>query len=348
MPYMARMAMVLLLAVSACAPGVDDLFGTSGGTTTTAHHDAGQGAGGAGGSATTTTSTGSGGGAAPDTCHDGTANGGETGIDCGGPCAGCAVGHSCLVASDCESGVCGADGLCAAPACNDGVRNGQETDVDCGGTACDKCGDHGACVVGADCYSAACAPTTHECVCPLHKVVIAEVQTAGPHGQFVELWNASDSPWVPGDKMYLAADEIGDPSPHYVWASMDHGVGFTLPPWKRLLLVAPGWTGPTADAVMSSAIPHAGSIRLVFWSGVPTAHDKLCIYTNAAEEAALSAPGLASVCLGKHAYNPLDGRSLERGPGGSAGNCLYGITSAANGYVLSSESPQGISAPATW
>ena len=86
----------------------------------------------------------------------------------------------------------------------------------------------------------------------------------------------------------------------------------------------------------------------MFWSGAPTAHDKLCIYTNAAEETALSAPGLTPVCLGKPAYNPLDGRSLERGPGGQAGNCLNGVTSAATGYVLSSENPQGLDAPATW
>jgi len=49
------------------------------------------------------------------TCTDGIRNGGETGIDCGGP--------------DCA----------ACPTCSDGVQNGNETGVDCGGPDCNAC-----------------------------------------------------------------------------------------------------------------------------------------------------------------------------------------------------------------
>jgi hypothetical protein len=50
------------------------------------------------------------------TCADGTANGAETDIDCGGStCAACALGQLCIQASDCETGVCTA-GVCAAAA----------------------------------------------------------------------------------------------------------------------------------------------------------------------------------------------------------------------------------------
>jgi hypothetical protein len=49
------------------------------------------------------------------TCEDGIQNGGETGVDCGGPCA----------------NVC--------PSCTDGVQNGTETGVDCGGPSCPTC-----------------------------------------------------------------------------------------------------------------------------------------------------------------------------------------------------------------
>ncbi len=51
---------------------------------------------------------GGGGGGGGATCSDGIQNQGETGIDCGGPCAAC-------------------------PTCNDGIQNQGETGVDCGG-----------------------------------------------------------------------------------------------------------------------------------------------------------------------------------------------------------------------
>ena len=36
----------------------------------------------------------------------------------------------CAMASECESGVCGAEGLCLPPSCTDNVQNGAESDVD--------------------------------------------------------------------------------------------------------------------------------------------------------------------------------------------------------------------------
>lgn len=54
-----------------------------------------------------------GGGGSGATCNDGIQNQGETGIDCGGPCAPC-------------------------PTCNDGIQNQGETGIDCGGP-CQPC-----------------------------------------------------------------------------------------------------------------------------------------------------------------------------------------------------------------
>jgi hypothetical protein len=51
---------------------------------------------------------------------------------------------------------CDGNGLCVAPSCSDGVKNGTETAVDCGGT-CLPCALTQACLVNADCASAACA-----------------------------------------------------------------------------------------------------------------------------------------------------------------------------------------------
>lgn len=79
---------------------------------------------------------------APETCSDGIQNQDETGVDCGGSCGACASCSDGIKNQD-ETGVdCG--GVCGAcpvtPTCTDGVKNGDETGVDCGGS-CPACKD---------------------------------------------------------------------------------------------------------------------------------------------------------------------------------------------------------------
>ena len=68
-------------------------------------------------------------------CTDGILNGGETDIDCGGPCAPCVDGQGCLVATDCVSGLCLA-GICGPMpgACGDAILDPGES-CDDGNTA---------------------------------------------------------------------------------------------------------------------------------------------------------------------------------------------------------------------
>lgn len=91
----------------------------------------------------------------PETCVDPMQNGGETDLNCGGSCAPCKDGASCLAANDCVSGVCVLQ-QCAAPTCEDGVKNGAETDVDCGTKECGKCSDGKRCTFPNDCASNVC------------------------------------------------------------------------------------------------------------------------------------------------------------------------------------------------
>ena len=90
------------------------------------------------------------------TCTDGSRNGTETDIDCGGPsCPPCATGRACTMAGDCLTDDC-LCGVCAlVGGCADGLMDGSETDIDCGGR-CPPCGG-GGCRTGADCQSGACA-----------------------------------------------------------------------------------------------------------------------------------------------------------------------------------------------
>ncbi|MBB88505.1 MAG: hypothetical protein CMP06_14605 [Xanthomonadales bacterium] len=93
---------------------------------------------------------------APASCDDGTLNGDETDVDCGGgDCDPCEAPGMCVVDGDCTSQICD-DGTCAPATCRDGVVNGTETDVDCGGEDCGPCPDDDTCAVGSDCQSLVC------------------------------------------------------------------------------------------------------------------------------------------------------------------------------------------------
>jgi hypothetical protein len=87
-------------------------------------------------------------------CNDHAQNGGETDVDCGGPCPPCADGLGCAASLDCQSSVC-QGGLCSAPSCVDAVKNGAETDLDCGGL-CPPCADALQCNLAGDCQSGVC------------------------------------------------------------------------------------------------------------------------------------------------------------------------------------------------
>lgn len=96
----------------------------------------------------------------PPTCDDGSKNGLETDIDCGGPhCEPCTLGGSCSFDRDCESERCD-EGVCQVPSCSDGRHNGEETDIDCGGPDCGPCEVGGACLVARDCDSQFCSENT--------------------------------------------------------------------------------------------------------------------------------------------------------------------------------------------
>ncbi len=71
------------------------------------------------------------------TCNDNISNQGETGIDCGGPCAPCETCND-GIQNQREDGVdCG--GPCPpCQTCYDGVQNQNETGIDCGGV-CKPC-----------------------------------------------------------------------------------------------------------------------------------------------------------------------------------------------------------------
>ncbi len=98
-------------------------------------------------------------------CADGTKDGTETDVDCGGSCSTkCAVNKTCAAATDCASGLCNpTTHVCAATTCFDGVLDGNETAIDCGGSCPEKCGTGQHCVAYSDCLSGACVSGSNTC-----------------------------------------------------------------------------------------------------------------------------------------------------------------------------------------
>lgn len=91
----------------------------------------------------------------------------ETDIDCGGSCQPCALEKTCVVAKDCQSGLCKGT-ICSAPlpvSCFDEIKNQDETDVDCGGSCPKKCTDTKRCLSAADCLSGFCTENQF-CIAP--------------------------------------------------------------------------------------------------------------------------------------------------------------------------------------
>ena len=96
-------------------------------------------------------------------CGDGTQNGRETDVDCGGDdCVACELGSSCEGNEDCASITC-VDATCVAHSCTNGVQDGEETGMDCGGPFCVPCGNGHGCEADEDCASSYCDAILGSC-----------------------------------------------------------------------------------------------------------------------------------------------------------------------------------------
>jgi hypothetical protein len=92
------------------------------------------------------------------TCVDGIFNGGETDVDCGGPCPACLKGGRCAVSTDCDGTWCNST-ICSSPNCTNGVKDGIESDIDCG-ELCPGCAVGQACAFDSDCRGHLCIAGT--------------------------------------------------------------------------------------------------------------------------------------------------------------------------------------------
>ncbi len=165
--------------------------------------------------------------------------------------------------------------------------------------------------------------------CDIGHMVISEVRTRGPNGaadEFVELYNPTDAPIKLDGSWTLEALTLSS-SPTGAYGQHWTGKGLTIYPHGHFLIVGSGFgDGIPYDDKLAVGLTDAASLRLLQNS---TSVDALCYY-NADDVG--SASGFLNVlvydCEGIAVGNPHNDTnatntdsSLERKPGGTAGNC---------------------------
>ncbi|HSN97192.1 MAG TPA: hypothetical protein VLS89_02805 [Candidatus Nanopelagicales bacterium] len=238
--------------------------------------------------------------------------------------------------------------------CTDALQNGAETDVDCGGGSCPPCDAGQRCDGDADCASGTCTGGT--CVDTL---LISEIRTRGLAGagdEFIELYNPGNAPvTVTGDWTLEVRGVAQGNCKNTLYIARWNGNGETISAHGHLLIAANGYTqDPAADVVITGGgfLPDAGSVRLLRNADVA---DAICFHFNQQTQDTLAdCPDQPFTCEGTPVQNPHNGsdatntdESLERGPGGAAGNATDTDDNSADFAVITPAAPQSTASPAT-
>jgi hypothetical protein len=193
------------------------------------------------------------------------------------------------------------------------------------------------------------APTADAGACALGHLVISQVQSRGAGGgndEFIDLYNPTasavtlDTTWVVDARSNASAS----------FASRWKGTSKPIPALGHYLLTGTAYPVTAAtDGALSSGITDASAVRLTH-AGVVV--DELCYAYSTSTTTALEATGYA--CPGTPATNPHDdttatnaASSLERAPGGAAGNCTDTGNSSHDFKTKNPSTPQDTSSPAT-
>ncbi|MBL9025635.1 MAG: hypothetical protein JNL21_25800 [Myxococcales bacterium] len=277
---------------------------------------------------------------APASCNDGIENNGESDIDCGGnQCPKCLEGDDCNSPNDCLGGIC-SGGTCQ-PSCTDMTQNGNETAVDCGGS-CAPCAVGLGCATAGDCQSGVCSGT-----CGEYQLLISELWPRGPGGgndDFVEIYNPLSVPvTLPSsaamDKVEIVTRAEGSASYSVKWTAN----GQTIPARGHLLLVGSAYSRATAaDDPLLSGFPD--EISLVLRRGATTL-DAACINVGTNNfDGTFICEGPQLTYVGSS--NNTD-RSIERLPGGAAGNATDTGNTSVDFVLITPSAPQNLQSPAT-
>jgi hypothetical protein len=193
------------------------------------------------------------------------------------------------------------------------------------------------------------APDAGSGACTRGHLVISQVQSRGLAGgsdEFIDLYNPTSAAVTLDSTWGIDARSNTSSSFGSRWA----GTSKSIPPLGHYLIVGTAYAGAAAgDGTLSSGVTDASSVRLTH-SG--TTVDEVCYAYNATTSTALMATGYG--CPGTPATNPHNdatstdvAESLERLPGGAAGNCMDTGNSSHDFKTTNPSTPQNTSSPAT-
>jgi hypothetical protein len=190
-------------------------------------------------------------------------------------------------------------------------------------------------------------------------LLISQIKTRGIAGaadEFVEIYNPTGAPitfdasWSVSVRTAVVATTacaLQGLVPRFV------GSGQSIPSHGHLLITGTGYNGAAAsDGRLLATVQDAGSLLLEHGNGVV---DAVCFYYNATTYSVLTACSTPYTCEGTPASNlPHDNTgagnvdaSIERKPGGAAGNATDANDNATDFEAQAPSEPRGLTSPAT-
>jgi hypothetical protein len=205
--------------------------------------------------------------------------------------------------------------------------------------------------------SSASATLVREFACPpLTTLLISEVRTRGPGGSlddFVELYNPTSTPILFDTRYHLVGHSSTSPT-----SSGFVGGGGYVPAHGHVLYAGKGST-LSADAPILRDLPDASSLELWYnptpQSGAlfPTPNDKVvdqvCFAYDDSSKAFVTSNFSCTPAANPHDETNASNQdvSIERKPGGLAGNCLKSGSNVNDFMVSKPSNPQNSSSPIT-
>jgi hypothetical protein len=181
--------------------------------------------------------------------------------------------------------------------------------------------------------------------------VISEVRTRGPAGaydEFIELYNPTEGPITLDGHWTIDAHAL-DSNVHQ-YSTRWTGQGLVIPARKHFLIRGSAFNDVAADDSLSVGLTDAASLRLRLDGNTV---DVVCYYEA---NNISSATGFANIfeyeCAGLPVGNPHDGTdmtdaSIERKPGGTAGNCTDTKSNIDDFVAQAPSTPLNTQAPPT-
>ncbi len=188
--------------------------------------------------------------------------------------------------------------------------------------------------------------TTNAGTCTATDILISEIRTRGPapgggNDDFVELYNPTNAPVTLDNTWKLEARSDSAGSYQVRWT----GTGKVIPAHGHFLIVGTGYTqSPAKDESLNSGISDSSSVVLKHSTAVV---DAVCLAVSASAKQTLAGAGYTceGTILDNHSTN-IDA-SVERKPGGTAGNCMDTGNNGADFITSTPANPQNSASPPT-